>query len=85
MTEKSPAPGRNDALARLAGEVAALRESVDAMATRFDLRLQELAQVQDRLEASENLRRQLAEQMQHVLELLGESRTELNALRQRQP
>lgn len=82
MSERSPASDPGEPLARLAQEVQALRGSVDAMAERLDSRLAELAQVQARLDASENSRRQLSEQMQHLLQLLSESRVELNSLRQ---
>lgn len=77
MTDTS-LPGDRQALAQLVTEVAALRDSVETMAQQ----LRELAQVQTRLEASESLRRDLAEQMQSVLDLLAESRAELHQLRQ---
>lgn len=62
-------------------EIAALKRSVDAMAERIDARLCSLERMQERLDHSEQMRRDLADQMEHLLELLSESRKELAVLR----
>ena len=56
-----------------------LREQLATMGRRLDTLADDNRSLQARLEQSEQARRDLAAQADHLVELLGEARTELRA------
>ncbi len=74
-----PPPDAAAALARIAEELASLKQGVDALALRFERLAGENAELRARLEQSESAREDLLAQAEHVVELLGDSRRQLRA------
>ncbi len=72
-------PDPSAALGRIADEMTHLREALTTMARRLDTLADDNRTLQLRLEQSEQARRDLAAQADHLVELLGEARTELRA------
>jgi hypothetical protein len=68
-------------LNRLADEMAGLRASVDAMGQRLQGLCDDNAQLRSRLEQSERARGDLVVQCEHLIELLEQTRRELQAAR----
>lgn len=80
MSSPSSDPGEPAALARCADELRALRASLDALGERLARLIDENALLRARLEQSETARRDLVAQVEHVVELLADSRRELRTL-----
>lgn len=74
-------PDPSAALGRIADELTRLREQLTTMARRLDTLADDNRSLQARLEQSEQARRDLAAQADHLIELLGEARTELRTAR----
>ena len=74
-------PDPSAALGRIADELTRLREQMATMARRLDTLADDNRSQQARLEQSEQARRDLAAQADHLVELLGEARTELRTAR----
>jgi len=74
-------PDPSAALGRIADEMTRLREHVATMARRLDTLADDNRSLHARLEQSEQARRDLAAQADHLVELLGEARTELRTAR----
>ncbi|MBL8735278.1 MAG: hypothetical protein JNL12_02505 [Planctomycetes bacterium] len=74
-------PDPSAALGRIADEMTRLRGELAAMARRLDTLADDNRSLQARLEQSEQARRDLAAQADHLIELLGEARTELRTAR----
>ena len=74
-------PDPSAALGRIADEMTRVREHLATMAQRLDTLADDNRSLQARLEQSEQARRDLAAQADHLVELLGEARTELRAVR----
>lgn len=74
-------PDPSAALGRIADELTRLREQLTTMARRLDTLADDNRSLHARLEQSEQARRDLAAQADHLIELLGEARTELRTAR----
>ncbi len=73
------------AFARVADELASLRQSVDALTLRLGELAAENTTLRARLEQSEAARSDLVAQVEHIIELLADSRREVRALRKGEP
>ncbi len=74
-------PDPSAALGRIADEMTRLRGELATMALRLGTLADDNRSLQARLEQSEQARRDLAAQADHLVELLGEARTELRTAR----
>ncbi len=71
------------ALVRVAEELTSLRGSIDALAQRLGQLTAENSTLRAQLDHSETARADLVAQVEHLVELLGDSRRELRGLWQK--